>query len=177
MSMDCCAAGKHQAVGQTACPSCATVGRVVADETIHAMLEPTQALSLLAIGRRFCGTPSCEIVYYGDDGRAVTKDEIPIRVGLKEREDPIPLCYCFGFSVADVRREIAETGRCTISARIAAKVRAGQCSCEITNPSGACCLGEVNRAVKKEYEGLQEGGQKRPRLDRATYESDDRGST
>jgi len=170
MSMDCCAAGKHQAVGQTACPSCATVGRVVADETIHAMLEPTQALSLLAIGRRFCGTPSCEIVYYGDDGRAVTKDEIPIRVGLKEREDPIPLCYCFGFSVADVRREIAETGRCTISARIAAKVRAGQCSCEITNPSGACCLGEVNRAVKKEYEGLQEGGQKRPRLDRATCE-------
>ena len=157
--MDCCAAGKHQAVGQTACPSCATVGRVVGDKTIQSILEPAQALSLLAVGRRFCGTPSCATVYYGDDGRAVTKDEIPIRVGLKEREDPIPLCYCFGFSVADVRREIVKTGRCTIPAHITAEVRAGRCSCEITNPSGTCCLGEVNRAVKQEQKAVQAGAQ------------------
>jgi hypothetical protein len=163
---DCCAVPKPYAVGQSACPSCATVGRVVADKTIQAILEPAQALSLLAVGRRFCGTPSCEVVYYGDDGRALTKSEIPIRVGLKEREDPIPLCYCFGFSVADVRREIAETGRCTIPARITAMVRAGQCSCEIANPSGICCLGELNRAVKQEQEALQAGG-KKPQLDRA----------
>ncbi len=110
---------------------------------------------MLAVGRRFCGTPSCAIVYYGDDGRAVTKDEIPIRVGLKEREDPIPLCYCFGFSVADVRQEIAETGRCTISARIGGEVRAGRCACAIKNPSGACCLGEVNRAVEAEQEACR----------------------
>jgi len=164
---DCCAVPKPYAVGQSACPSCATVGRVVADKTIQAILEPAQSLSLLAVGRRFCGTPSCEVVYYGDDGRALTKSEIPIRVGLKEREDPIPLCYCFGFSVADVRREIAETGRCTIPARITAMVRAGQCSCEITNPSGICCLGELNRAVKEEQEALQAGGKKKPQLDRA----------
>jgi hypothetical protein len=94
-------------------------------------------------------------------------ENVPIRVGLKEREDPIPLCYCFGFSVADVRREITETGRCTIPARITAEVRAGQCSCEITNPSGTCCLGEVNRAVNQEREAVQAGAQKRPQLDRA----------
>jgi hypothetical protein len=152
MSMDCRAAAKHYANGQPACPSCGTIGRVVGDKTIQAILEPAQALSLLAVGRRFCGTPSCATVYYGDDGRAITKDEIPIRVGLKEREDPIPLCYCFGFLVADVRREIAETGRCTISARIKAEVRAERCVCAIKNPSGACCLGEVNRAVEEEQE-------------------------
>ncbi len=144
--MDCCAVVKQSANGQPACPSCGAIGRVVGDKTIQSILEPAQALSLLAVGRRFCGTPSCATVYYGDDGRAVTKDEIPIRVGLKEREDPIPLCYCFGFSVADVRREIAETGRCTISARIA---------CAIKNPSGACCLGEVNRAVEEEQEACR----------------------
>lgn len=156
--MDCCAVSKQLALGETACPSCATVGRVVADKTIQAIVSPTQALSLLAVGRRFCGTPSCDVVYYGDDGRAATKSDIPIRVGLKEREDPIPLCYCFGFSVVDVRREIAETGRCTIPARIAAEVRAGRCSCEVTNPSGTCCLGEVNRAVKRELETAARGG-------------------
>lgn len=155
--MDCCAVSKQLALGETACPSCATVGRVVGDETIEAILNPTQAHALLAVGRWFCGTPSCEVVYYGDDGRTLTKREIPFRVGLKEREDPIPLCYCFGFSEADVRREIVETGRCTIPARITAEVRAGRCSCEITNPSGTCCLGEVNRAVKREHEGRASG--------------------
>jgi len=166
--MGCCAAAKHYANGQPACPSCGNIGRVVGDKTIQAILEPAQALSLLADGRRFCGTPSCATVYYGDGGRAVTKGEVPIRVGLKEREDPIPLCYCFGFSVADARREILETGRCTIPARIKAEVRAGQCSCEIKNPAGNCCLGEVNRALKKLHEDLQEeGAQQEPLLARA----------
>ena len=90
-----------------------------------------------------------------------------LRVGLKEREDSIPLGYCFGFSVADARREILETGRCTIPARIKAGVRAGQCSCEIKNPSGNCCLGEVNRALKKLHEDLQQGGLEWPLLARA----------
>ena len=144
---DCCAAPKACAV-RRACPSCGTVGRVVADKTIQAILEPAQALSLLPVGRRFCGTPSCEVVYYGDDGRTVTRSDTAIRVGVKEREDPIPLCYCFGFSVADVRREIRETGRCTIPTRITAGIRAGRCSCEVMNPSGGCCLGEVNKAVE-----------------------------
>jgi hypothetical protein len=41
-------------------------------------------------------------------------------------------------------------GQCTIPARIAAEIRAGRCACAIRNPSGACCLGEVNRAVEEE---------------------------
>ncbi len=41
-------------------------------------------------------------------------------------------------------------GQCTIPARIAAEIRAGRCACAIKNPSGACCLGEVNRAVEEE---------------------------
>jgi len=155
MSMDCCAVVKQYANGQPACPSCGIIGRVVGDKTIQAILEPAKALSLLAVGRRFCGTPSCATVYYGDGGRAVTKDEVPIRVGLKEREDPIPLCYCFGFSMADARSEILATGRCSIPARIKAEVRAGQCACEIKNPSGICCLGEVNRAVEEEQEACR----------------------
>ncbi len=165
--MDCCSVAKKHAASGSACPSCGIGGRVVADETIEAILEPAQALSLLAVGRRFCRTPSCEVVYYGDDGRAVTKSEIPIRVGLKERQDPIPLCYCFGFSVAEVRREIAETGHCTIPARITAEVRAGRCSCEIRNPLGVCCLGEVNQAVKQEHDAVGAGAEKASQLDRA----------
>jgi hypothetical protein len=77
-------------------------------------LMRAQASSMLAVERRFCRTPSCEVVYYGENGHVVAKRDVPVRVGLKEREDPIPLCYCFGFSRADVRDEIASGGQCTI---------------------------------------------------------------
>jgi hypothetical protein len=142
------------------------VGRPVADETIRAILTPANASSMLAVGRKFCRTPSCEVVYYGEDGRAIAKCEVPVRVGVKECEDPVPLCYCFGFSRADVRDELASRGQCTIPARIAAEIRAGRCACAIKNPSGACCLGDVNRAVQEQHEALQAEPQPRPHLRR-----------
>lgn len=133
---------------EAACPRCGQVGRVVGDETIQAMLKPGHADGLLAVERRFCKTPGCAVLYYGSDGRVVEKGAANVRVGVKETEDPAPLCYCFGFSRADVRRQVAERGDSDIPARIAAEVRAGRCSCEVKNPSGTCCLGEVNAAVK-----------------------------
>jgi hypothetical protein len=158
--MSCCLeVSNENAAGRTPCASCGAVGRAVSDQTIEAILTPPQAVWLQGVVRRFCGTPSCEVVYYGDDGRVVTKNELPIRVGVKENEDPIPLCYCFGFSVADVRREIAETGRSTLAARITAGVRAGNCACETRNPSGRCCLGEVNRTVRQLAENTALCGQ------------------
>jgi hypothetical protein len=151
---------------QAACPSCGAAGRPVADKTIRAILTPAHASSMLAVERRFCRTPSCEVVYYREDGRAIAKREVPVRVGLKECDDPVPLCYCFGFSRADVRDELASGGQCTIPARIAAEIRAGRCACEIKNPSGACCLGDVNRTVQKEQEALKAEAQPRPDLRR-----------
>lgn len=151
-----CEAPKPTSEGQTPCPRCGAVGRPVRDETIQALLKPGLAASLLGVERRFCRTPSCDVLYYGADGRFVEKSAATVRVGLKETEDPVPLCYCFNFSRADVHREVAETGACTIPARIAAEVRAGRCACEVKNPSGTCCLGEVNKAVKEAQEAFAE---------------------
>lgn len=63
--------------------------------------------------------------------------------------DPRTICYCFGHTDRSIREEIERTGRSTVSARIAAKVKAGECSCETLNPKGSCCLGDVNKAVKE----------------------------
>ena len=137
------------------CPKCRVVGRVVTDATIEAILKAGLAKSLLAVERRFCRTPGCEVLYYGADGRHVGKTAARGRVGLKESADPVPLCYCFGFSRADVSREVALSGASTIPAQITARVRAALCECEVKNPSGVCCLGEVNRAVKTAFDALR----------------------
>ena len=77
------------------------------------------------------------------------KKDVRVRVGLKERAEPVVLCCCFGFTEGMVREEIRKTGRCMIPQRIAVEIKAGHCACEVRNPQGSCCLGNVRSAVKR----------------------------
>ena len=148
--MDCCAPDDPSAeCARVPCPGCGRVGRPVAAVTVEAILRPGCAAGLRDAGPRFCRTQDCGVLYYGSDGRSAHKQDAIVRVGLKESCDPLPVCYCFGFSRADIERELAETGGCTIAARITSEVRAGNCACEIKNPAGACCLGDVNLEIKE----------------------------
>jgi hypothetical protein len=47
-----------------------------------------------------------------------------------------------------VREEIAASGKSTVVERIASEMKAGLCACEIRNPQGSCCLGNVKAVVK-----------------------------
>jgi hypothetical protein len=145
---DCCATTDQASAASTACPSCGVVGRIVRDATISAMLPRETALRLLGLERRFCKTPSCSVLYYGADERIVEKSEARVRVAVKEGTPPTTICYCFDVSAEALRREIQTLGRAPSAERIKAEVRAGNCDCERKNPSGACCLGEINAVVK-----------------------------
>jgi hypothetical protein len=98
----------------------------------------------------FCEAPGCDAVYFPLDTHAplFRRGDLLVQVGSKEMADHIPVCYCFGFTRKDIQREIAETGDSTIAERITAEVKAGNCACEVKNPSGKCCLGTVARVVK-----------------------------
>jgi hypothetical protein len=109
----------------------------------------------------FCTNPECRVVYFLEHvGAAFTTDELRVRVGPKENQDPIPLCYCFGFDEADARDEIAHTGQTSIPQRVAALIKQGLCACPERNPSGVCCLGEVNKAIKRLLAEHQAAGEK-----------------
>jgi len=114
------------------------------------MLNPSLVDQLSEGVWRFCLGADCRVVYFAEEGgHFFTTDGLRVRVGMKEHEDPIPLCYCFGFDEADVRQEIARTGGSTIPQKISALVKQGLCACEARNPSGACCLGEVIKTVTR----------------------------
>lgn len=133
-----------------ACPSCNSTSRPVTRKTLFLMLKPQCFERVGESEYRFCASPECHVVYFAEDREPTfTTDDVRVWVGLKERIDPIPLCYCFGFDEEDVRREIANTGQSSIPQRISALIRKGMCACVERNPSGTCCLGEVNRAVKR----------------------------
>jgi hypothetical protein len=118
--------------------------------TLKALLRPHALARLEPVAYRFCPTPTCPVAYFAGAAESVYhKDDLKVRVGLKEIDDPVPVCYCFGHTRASIVAEVRETGTSTVVASIADLVQAGRCACEVNNPSGVCCLGEVNRAVKQ----------------------------
>jgi hypothetical protein len=98
----------------------------------------------------FCEALGCDAVYFPLDTQAPLfhREDLVVRVGAKEIEDPLLVCYCFGFTRQDIWDEIRSTGKSTVATRITAEVEAGRCACEVKNPSGKCCLGEVTRAAR-----------------------------
>lgn len=152
MKSDCCSpdSGGACALPQGSpglCPLCGSKGKSVSTLTVkslarnHAKVPATAAFS-------FCRNPDCAAVYFSNE-MVLTKRDVKVRVGIKEREDPIPLCYCFGYTRQDVRRDLQARGQTEIPARIKAEVQGGFCACEVKNPAGTCCLGDITRAVQE----------------------------
>ncbi len=133
-------------------PSVPLAASVVCGSPLVTLRSLVRSEHLAAVeGREWflCEQPDCDVVYFTDDGRRLDKGALKVRVGLKEKEAPRPACYCFGHMVESIQEEIDRTGRSTVAASIKEKVEAGECSCEVLNPKGTCCLGDVNKVVKE----------------------------
>jgi len=138
----CCQLDTPRSAGTGRCPACGEAGREVDRITVKALLRAEALARLTAPAHRFCPTASCPVVYFGD-GETFGRGEVAVPVFQKEAAGDRTLCYCFAISEGDLQREIAETGRTTAAQRIAGQVRAGRCACEVRNPQGSCCLGNV----------------------------------
>lgn len=152
MSEACCEFHPPQATPENRlqCPRCGTPGKPVSRVTPGALLKPEARLRIPPGDKLwFCAAPPCEAVYFGPEGTVFTKPDLSVRVGIKESEEPKPLCYCFGFTEAAIIEDIRQHGQATIPDIIKAQVKTGNCYCEVTNPQGSCCLGNVTAAVKK----------------------------
>jgi len=152
-------------LGPDVCKRCSARGHAVERQTLESLLTPEARLRLRDGVYLFDSSPACEIVYFSNDEESYfTKADVRVRVGIKEGEPPIPICYCFGHTLESARTEIQATGLSTVAARITKEIRAGNCACEVKNPSGRCCLGEVNKTVNRLFAELP-GTELQPSLD------------
>jgi len=132
------------------CGRCDGKGKAVSRKTVLLMLKADLLEHALSGSYSLCVERDCPVVYFDETGdRHFTVDDLRIRAGMKVKDDPIPLCYCFGFDESHIREEIAQTGRTNIPERISKLIREGLCACDTRNPAGVCCLGEVNKTVKR----------------------------
>ena len=131
------------------CRKCAGESRPVERQTILHHVKHDQLDRVNGQQYRFCLDPGCEVVYFGDRGTLFTTADVRELVSAKAKGDRRPICYCFGFTEGDARTQIEHTGLSMIPAQISKLIKAGMCACEVRNPAGVCCLGEVNQSVKR----------------------------
>lgn len=135
------------------CPACGNTGKSVSKLTVAVMAKDPKIYlhaERLPDGKYFiCETKSCPTVYFStQNGTLVGKDGVRVRVWQKEDDPEVPACYCFRNSTASIQNELKRTGSTEVLSRISAEVKAGNCRCEVTNPQGSCCLGNVAKAIK-----------------------------
>ncbi len=148
--MACCSPAAQKKHRGGVCPVNRQKGQSVDSETLRHLIRSSKRGEVKDAGYCFCKAPDCDTVYYHpESGQCFEKGDLIVRVGLKETEDPVWVCYCFGISKKMIVDEITRTGKSASGGRIRRDVAAGNCACEIKNPSGRCCLGEV-LAVEKE---------------------------
>ena len=86
-------------------------------------------------------------MYFGHE-EVFDRGEIAVAVVQKEPTGTRTVCYCFAVTEEDIRHELIENGSSLVSRRITGLVRAGRCACEVKNPQGSCCLGNIAAVTK-----------------------------
>lgn len=150
---DCCssqsnaASSPEKTAAKLLCPQCGRSGRPVSTLTLKHQVKSQFLPDVNGGGFHFCAAPDCPVVYFAAGGPVLTTNDVRRLVTQKDSEHA-PVCYCFGFTPTMIRDEQAATGKSTVIERIAAEMKSDFCACEIRNPQGSCCLGNVKAAVK-----------------------------
>jgi len=132
-----------------ACPECGKDGKPIEGQTVKSLLSASlrqvQDLKYL-----FCRTQTCPVVYFSADGKQTfTVEQVRERVYQKEPEtQDVFICYCFSHTVGELRAGSPED-RAAIVDDINTGINAGQCACDLRNPQGSCCLGNVRSMIKR----------------------------
>lgn len=96
-----------------------------------------------------CLEPACSVVYFTNDGLEYTRTDVRAVPWQKQPTGERRFCHCFDENEPSMLRELADTGRCDAVQRVRDHIAAGRCACEVRNPRGTCCLGDLMNAVNR----------------------------
>lgn len=143
------------------CPECGQIGTRVEPITLEALLTTEASRGGVPLAPRFCFSLACPVVYF-DNAAGVVFVETQLTVAVQAKhpsDEDVPVCYCFGHTTRSIRERQNRGGIRSVSSEITGEIRAGNCACEVKNPSGRCCLGDVfriERALADDKAGIHE---------------------
>lgn len=142
---DCCQKPSSHETDRI-CPGCGQMGKRVQLITLKALLKPSALEIIRAEGLyAFCPNALCDVVYFSTS-HIFEKRMLKVPVFQKDDGLAVPVCYCFGWT----RQRLIETD---LKSRrpldeIRQHVQANRCGCEVNNPQGTCCLGNVSAFIR-----------------------------
>jgi hypothetical protein len=151
---ECClVTEKTQAPPKAECPITKTSSRKVQRRTLEHMLKAEKVETIQNVQYYYCTDSNCNVVYFSNESVPYfTVDDVKVKVFAKDKGDDVNVCYCFDWTRDRIRKEIIEVGKSSAAIEIARQVKAGLCACDVKNPKGTCCLGDVNAVVKEEIQ-------------------------
>lgn len=146
----CLVTEKTPAPAKAECPVSGTLSRKIQRRTLEHLLKPEKIGFLHHVQYYYCKEPTCNVVYFSNENMPFfATDDVAVKVFVKDQGNEVPVCYCFDWTRARIKQEIREIGQSTAAVEIAREIKAGNCACDIKNPKGECCLGDVNMVVKE----------------------------
>jgi hypothetical protein len=151
MTCSCCGPSS-ETLERADCPEDGSTGELVKRLTVAAQMRgpvpPKQEFWL-------CRSPDCSVVYFGSEGTTVTVDQVHEIPEFKAGGSGLA-CYCFGHLETTIADEVRVSGTSGTVSSVEDQVRAGNCACEVRNPSGKCCLKDLKALVEKTQQARKE---------------------
>jgi hypothetical protein len=135
--------------GAEFCPRCGEKGKAVPDQTVKALVGISLRTFRENTAYFFCSTHSCRVVYFSGDGKhTFSLDHVREHVYQKEPDCPdVLVCYCFQYKAGEIQNTCAPDQEAILE-DIELGIKAGQCACDLRNPQGSCCLGNIRELFK-----------------------------
>lgn len=146
----CLITEKTPAPARAVCPVSGTLSRKALRRTVEHLLKAEMLGALREVQYYCCKEPNCTVVYFSNANEPFfATDDLKVKVFVKDQGDNVPVCYCFDWTRGRIKQQLSATGSSTAALEIAREIKAGRCACDIKNPKGECCLGDVNLVVKE----------------------------
>jgi len=138
---DCCDANQCsiERPDSLECPGNGKTYMSVEFKTVMQQLNSPWERELNDQGYYFCHDPECAVVYFGEDGSLLRQADLRTAIGQKSKRPDRTLCYCFGVTLEDY------LAAKPIKDFVIEQTKSGNCSCDIRNPSGRCCLKDFRK--------------------------------
>lgn len=165
--MNCCLTTKKNkdTTSKPVCPACQSELSTVDIKTVKHWLKASFIQEVPEESFYFCSVANCSVVYFSEKGTTYKKEDVRARIGVKEKNAPIPVCYCFGVTEDMIKKGLNGTGKNGFSKWISVEIKKGNCACDIRNPSGRCCLAAIKRIEKEQFE-MAETNQLKPDIEK-----------
>ncbi|MDD1504097.1 (2Fe-2S)-binding protein [Lysinibacillus sp. CNPSo 3705] len=143
----CCSGLKNEKI--ISCPSCKNKAKNVQLITIKSMMKPSVLGSINAMNDHyFCATKDCHVVYFDASNKEYLLTDIKIDVHQKNDSLSTPVCYCFDWTKEKIKQHVENELAPNPLEHIRANIKEQRCGCEVNNPQGSCCLGNVTKYIK-----------------------------